>query len=282
MGIVRKGITKGMTGRIGDTSYYSSPVGTIVRDSASTQTNPQSAAQMTQRVSLAPLVAFWRATAGTLYKAFQGRRPGTSDYNNFVSMNFTGHHGYMTRQEVESGVSFLSDFWVTRGTLLPIGMFHTNSGYITDIGLGPETFVYDSSICDVSRMIIENNEDFKEGDCLVRFAFGYSPIDGDGRQRVVCTHAKLRLSLTDTRQMVEAGLNGWFEPVESNQVPGSNYVLGGWASHADVGCVTVHTRKSKKGILVSPQRIMESHNSYGAEHKTSAFRKLAILSYTDN
>lgn len=280
MGVVRKGITKGMTGRIGDTSYYNNGAETIVRESTSSQSNPQSTAQMTRRVSLAPLVSFWRSTSGTLAKAFQGKRPGTSDYNNFVGWNFNGSHGYMMKEEVEAGVSYISDFFITHGSLPSIGVKHIESEYVSSIALGSTALDEENTVAEWSKAIMENNLDFKEGDCIIRFGFDYSDLDGDGHKRVITSYGKLRLSLIDNRTMDEVGLGEWFMLTDTQFSERSTYWLAGWSPQAGKGSCLVHTRKTKKGLQVSSQRIMESSNTYGAEHKTAMARRLAIFSYT--
>ena len=156
---------RGAKKKLGGTVLYTQGGRTLQRELAPEVKNPKTPAQMGQRVKWSNLVAFYRANAGWMPKAFENKKATQSDYNKFMSLNAANSRIYLTKEQARQGACVVDSYRVADGTLQPVDIFPAEKNWVTNLYLkNLETLDDSTTIADFSAALLESNAGLKSGD----------------------------------------------------------------------------------------------------------------------
>lgn len=140
---------------------------TLQRELAPEVKNPKTPAQMGQRVKWANLVAFYRANAGWMPKAFENKKPTQSDYNKFMSLNASSSRIYLTKEQARQGACVVDSYRVSDGSLQPVDVFPTAKDWVTNLYLtGLDKLDATTTVAAFSTALLASNAGLRSGDQL--------------------------------------------------------------------------------------------------------------------
>ena len=158
---------RGAKKKLGGTVLYTQGGRTLQRELAPEVKNPKTPAQMGQRVKWANLVAFYRANAGWMPKAFENKKATQSDYNKFMSLNAANSRIYLTKEQARQGACVLDSYRVSDGTLQPVDIFPSEANWVTNLFLtGLAKLDATTSVADFSKALLASNAGLRSGDQL--------------------------------------------------------------------------------------------------------------------
>lgn len=158
---------RGAKKKLGGTVLYTQGGRTLQRELAPEVKNPKTPAQMGQRVKWANLVAFYRANAGWMPKAFENKKPTQSDYNKFMSLNASSSRIYLTKEQARQGACVVDSYRVSDGTLQPVDIFPTEQNWVTNLYLGDLADLDETtSVAELSIALLSSNAGLRSGDQL--------------------------------------------------------------------------------------------------------------------
>lgn len=158
---------RGAKKKLGGTVLYTQGGRTLQRELAPEVKNPKTPAQMGQRVKWANLVAFYRANAGWMPKAFENKKPTQSDYNKFMSLNASSSRIYLTKEQARQGACVVDSYRVSDGTLQPVDIFPAEVNWVTNLYLGDLADLDESTtVALLSKNILQSNAGLRSGDQL--------------------------------------------------------------------------------------------------------------------
>lgn len=205
--------------RIGNIVFRQTKGGTVAAQRPASMTNPRTLAQMSQRIRLASLVTFYRASRYWMRKGWELKSSKESDYNAFVKANLATNPVALTKAEASYGACVVFPYVISKGSLAPIQM--TESGdyilsniYIGDGGtvMGSGEFINpNATIGELSALILAYNLTPRAGDQLSVLSYQQS-VDANGTPYVVVSQYEIILDVTDGR------LIGDYWPVQGNDV----------------------------------------------------------------
>lgn len=231
--------------------------------------------QMMLRVQWANIVSIWQSFTGNDRPSFESRDARVSDFNMFMSRNNGAAPVYLTRSDAAQGGAVVVGYQVTEGSLPAIDVSASGvSGEIgTDISLGNLSIGEETTVAQISSAIINNNEDFIEGDQLTAFVLRQMVNAVTNVPYVKTESYKLFLNTSDTTTLVsDIDPDGLvFAKQGSSDKLGMNQTVNG-------GAVYIHSRKENGKTKVSTQRLVVS-NTVLASYQTPAAMIAAIQSY---
>ena len=158
---------RGAKKKLGGTVLYTQGGRTLQRELAPEVKNPKTPAQMGQRVKWANLVAFYRANAGWMPKAFENKKATQSDYNKFMSLNAANSRIYLTKEQARQGACVVDSYRVSDGTLQPIDIFPTAKDWVTNLYLtGLDKLDGTTTLAAFSTALLASNAGLRSGDQL--------------------------------------------------------------------------------------------------------------------
>lgn len=158
---------RGAKKKLGGTVLYTQGGRTLQRELAPEVKNPKTPAQMGQRVKWANLVAFYRANAGWMPKAFENKKATQSDYNKFMSLNAANSRIYLTKEQARQGACVVDSYRVSDGTLQPVDIFPTEQNWVTNLYLtGLDKLDATTSVAAFSNALLSSNAGLRSGDQL--------------------------------------------------------------------------------------------------------------------
>lgn len=158
---------RGAKKKLGGTVLYTQGGRTLQRELAPEVKNPKTPAQMGQRVKWANLVAFYRANAGWMPKAFENKKPTQSDYNKFMSLNASSSRIYLTKEQARQGACVVDSYRVSDGTLQPVDIFPTGSNWVTNLYLtGLDKLDATTTVAAFNTALLASNAGLRSGDQL--------------------------------------------------------------------------------------------------------------------
>ena len=226
--------------------------------------------QLRRRTTFRNQINLWRAFPSWCRPAFEGRRPGVSDYNMFVSHNMQSGSVYLTRREAGNGACVLTQVAVSDGSLPPITVSHDGVAPVTDLSVGGLTVGSATTVGELSRAIVRNNCGYCFGDELVYY-LGLQQWNRMLDMPVVemrCT--RMTLCSVDYRTVAAATVGAAGFVSRDGWLAASAEVQGGMA--------WVHVRRSDRGVLLSAQR-MVCNNPYIAQYSSDESLEAACRSY---
>ena len=158
---------RGAKKKLGGTVLYTQGGRTLQRELAPEVKNPKTPAQMGQRVKWANLVAFYRANAGWMPKAFENKKATQSDYNKFMSLNAANSRIYLTKEQARQGACVVDSYRVSDGTLQPVDIFPTEQNWVTNLYLtGLDKLDTTTTVAAFSNALLSSNAGLRSGDQL--------------------------------------------------------------------------------------------------------------------
>ena len=158
---------RGAKKKLGGTVLYTQGGRTLQRELAPEVKNPKTPAQMGQRVKWANLVAFYRANASWMPKAFENKKATQSDYNKFMSLNASSSRIYLTKEQARQGACVVDSYRVSDGTLQPVDIFPTEQNWVTNLYLtGLDKLDATTTVAAFSTALLASNAGLRSGDQL--------------------------------------------------------------------------------------------------------------------
>lgn len=127
MAILKNMWLRGASQKLGGVVLYTRAGETVARELAPAIQNPRTESQMSQRVRLANVVNFYKASASWMRGAFESKPAKQSDYNAFVSANLTASEVALTKSEAATGAAIVAPYRVTAGSLPSISWTSTDT-----------------------------------------------------------------------------------------------------------------------------------------------------------
>lgn len=275
MAKVKSTIATSLQGRIGNVSFRRAAGQRIIAaELPSLVTNPRTVSQMSQRVRLAALVNFYRASKSWMPKTWQMKEAKQSVYNAFVRANLASNPVALTKQEAAEGATVCYPWRVTDGTLNPVSIAEgSDSVFITNIFIGNDAAVLGSAatVSDLSAALLANNLSLRPGDQISFVLYRQMSATGSGMPYVTCTPYEIKVDTSDGR------LVGSRLPLDIIQAAGAegalsigvnmSGVVGAFAvvvSRKDGGTIEV----SKSDLVCSSDNLYSFYTS--AEHQAAA------------
>ena len=158
---------RGAKKKLGGTVLYTQGGRTLQRELAHEVKNPKTPAQMGQRVKWANLVAFYRANAGWMPKAFENKKATQSDYNKFMSLNAANSRIYLTKEQARQGACVVDSYRMSDGTLQPVDIFPAADNWVTNLYLtGLDKLDATTTLAAFSNALLSSNAGLRSGDQL--------------------------------------------------------------------------------------------------------------------
>lgn len=167
MAVLQNMWLRGAKKKLGGTVLYTQGGRTLQRELAPEVKNPKTPAQMGQRVKWANLVAFYRANAGWMPKAFENKKATQSDYNKFMSLNASRSRIYLTKEQARQGACVVDSYQVSDGTLQPVDIFPTEQNWVTNLYItGLDKLDATTTVAAFSTALLSSNAGLRSGDQL--------------------------------------------------------------------------------------------------------------------
>ena len=264
------------SGKLGNMVGFKKKDGTYgVRKHQRKPNNPRTTAQMAVRVSIANMVAFWKAMVAVSRPNFENKPAGDSDYNVFFQTNYGNNPVYLTKQDVRAGTCVAAPYMITRGTLPTIALTAVSGGKMkSDIALDDFTITTETTVGELAQAICGGApERFKEGDMLsVIYVEQTEVSDPDNNvyiPRVVVKALRIPMDTSDQRLVADLE-NGDLVGVTDGYLSSKSTVNGGFTM--------VHSRLVEGKTAVSTQWFTVNNNILSL-YTGSAARQKAMGSY---
>ena len=165
MAVLQNMWLRGAKKKLGGTVLYTQGGRTLQRELAPEVKNPKTPAQMGQRVKWANLVAFYRANAGWMPKAFENKKATQSDYNKFMSLNASSSRIYLTKEQARQGACVVDSYRVSDGTLQPVDIFPSATNWVTNLYItGLDKLDATTTVAAFSNALLSSNAGLRSGD----------------------------------------------------------------------------------------------------------------------
>lgn len=273
---------RGSKQRLGGAVTYMLKGQQIVRELAAHVSNPQTDAQMEQRVKLPNLVGFYRANKAWMDKySFESKKKTWSDYNAFVSANLKNNQIYLTKEQVQAGAAVAYPYIITKGTLPSVSVQEDNGNeqFHTDLYTGELVITAGDTSTTVAMLaaaLIENNNGLHEGDQL-SFVWNLQQVDADGTPFIICRYVELMLDLADS--MTIADRIGQ-DVLITDEYAGMTCVCFKYQSDVQVqGGACIISRSVSGTIKVSSQSLVVNSPEVAIEFAGDTAMRKAIRSY---
>ena len=165
MAVLQNMWLRGAKKKLGGTVLYTQGGRTLQRELAPEVKNPKTPAQMGQRVKWANLVAFYRANAGWMPKAFENKKATQSDYNKFMSLNASSSRIYRNKEQSRHGACVVDSYRMSDGTLQPVDIFPSENNWVTNLYLtGLDKLDDTTTLAAFSNALLTSNAGLRSGD----------------------------------------------------------------------------------------------------------------------
>ncbi|MBQ2458908.1 MAG: hypothetical protein II275_12210 [Bacteroidaceae bacterium] len=235
-------------------------------------------AQMSQRVKLAPLVAFYRASKYWMPKAFELKEAKQSVYNAFVKANLAASQVYFTKGEASKGAAVCYPWRVAQGTLPPVSYTQVGNVHISNIFLGidPASFGPSATVGAFSAALLANNLSLREGDQISFILYRQGVYDST--PYLTCNNYEVTIDtasteLLATRLPLDVVTKAGAEAAPCLAVDMTS-VIGAF-------CIVV-SRNDGSNLRVSKADLRLSSDSLFSYYSTIAHAQDAAASYGDN
>lgn len=281
MAKVRSTIATSLQGRIGNVSFRRAAGQRIIASELpALVTNPRTEAQMSQRVRLAALVNFYRASRSWMPKTWQLKEAKQSVYNAFVRANLTSNPVALTKQEAAEGATVLYPWRITDGTLNPVSITEgSDSVFITNIFIGTDASILGAAatVSDLSVALLANNLSLRPGD-QISFILYRQMSAASGMPYVTCTPYEIKVDTSDGR------LVGSRLPLDIIQASGDETALSIGVNMDGISgaFAVVVSRKTDGNLEVSKSDLVCTSNSLYSYYTSAAHQAEAAASYGAN
>lgn len=253
----------------------------IVKEKAVNVSNPQTTAQMDQRVKLGNVINLYRLNKAWMEKyAFPIRPAKQSVYNSFVSTNLTGSDVALTKEKYQQGMTILEPLDFTKGTLPQMLLEYVPSipGFVCDINF---VEVEESeTVGSVTNYLLRDNSWLRDGDQL---SIIFNVTNAQGLQPKV---AAFEITLDSNSDVVFNSTAFGAIAVLDNST-GEDFLgfaidtlpSGLVEENSIVGAVFVVSRKTNNGMEVTTSRMELNSYSLLNLYNSPAARRAARRSY---
>ena len=265
------GILRKISGSVGDLNYRVNKGQQIIAAKATSVSNPKTKSQMTQRTKWANVLAIYQVSNGALKDGFENKASNLSDYNMFMSINLQATPVYLTKQESALKASVAAPYKITQGSLPSIFITGSDASAYTDIALGDLQIGATTTVAQLAKAIVQNNENWEYGDQLSYFSYLQLVNANEGYPYVVCTKSKVELLLDDDSLLYDVVPEYGFATV--------NGYLGHGTDRGQGAFAWVHSRKSSSSKTLVSTQILVVNNDLYAEYISEAKFTAAAQSY---
>lgn len=197
MAVVKNFWLRDNTQKLGGAVIYQSKGQTLMRQLAPSISNPRTDAQMEQRVKLANLVAFYRASASWMRGAFETKPTNQSDYNAFVSANAASNAVWLTKSQVDAGTCIVAPYTISRGSLGEIRQSLSGNLITSNLYVGDLTISATTTVGELSAALLANNNGITSGDQLSIIQY-IQNTGTDGNYTIVCRAREVIINTAST------------------------------------------------------------------------------------
>lgn len=226
--------------------------------------------QMNRRMGWANIVAMWKSFTGNLRPSFESKGTRHSDFNAFMAANLGLSKVYLKRSEVRLGVCVAAPYIMSLGTLPSIDITSMSGGKMkSDIALGDLTIDADTTVSSFSKAVLNNNDDYKEGDQITGFLAQQVLVGANQVPMVRMVASRVTLEKENNTKLLDIVNEAVFSSAD-----------GYLASKSTVngGIAWIHSRLERGKTKVSPQNLVVN-NTLLESYMSASARNEAIESY---
>lgn len=259
-----------ISGKVGQLLYRQTRTGTVISELPVKPAIPRrSARQMDRRTQWGNLAAIYKQFDSMLRRGYENLPPQMSVFNAFIQANIDVVKVYITKTIRLNGGAILAPYQITRGSLPSISMAKNASNIlVSGIRLGSLAIDANTTVGQFSQAVIDNNDNFYEGDQLT-FFHGIQSIDTVMRTpRATIKGYKVVLSTAEDTKLWDVVDRIGFS-VTDNCLATSRQITNGAA-------VWVHSRETADGALkVSTQLFFVENSALATYQGRTAFTAAA-------
>ena len=277
MAVVKNFWLKDNTQKLGGAVIYQVKGQTLIRQLAPAVSNPRTDAQMSTRVRLANLVAFYRVSAKWMRGAFETKAANQSDYNAFVSANAQANAVWLTKAQVEAGTCVVAPYTISRGSMGEIKQSVTSALIASNLYTGDLVISASTTIADLSAALIANNNGLQNGDQLSIIQYIQNTGTG-GAYSIVCRAYEVILNSSNILPLSN------YLPVDILTTTGGDDSALAILTASFVGGASFILSRTQGGrILVSTSQVsLTANNAVYAAMTSTTQKENAIRSYGAN
>ena len=274
MGVIRNAANQQIKGKVGAVTYYVSEGRQIARQALNNsnygETASRSEAQQTQRIKWANLVNFYKVCRGWMPKAFEGKKPGQSDYNRLMQVNMPFTDIYLTKNEAAVGACVAEDYIISQGSLPSVEMSKSGTGFVTNIYVGELVINEATTVGAFSQALVENNTNIEYG-MQIAYVSLMQSVDSLGVPRLICTFYEVTL-----KQNSEDKLFDYLPPLcasirEQCLATSQDVPIG--------ACAYVVSDLRNGSLRVSTQVLQTNNTTLITTYSSEMAKQKAIMSY---
>ena len=259
-----------ISGKVGQLLYRQTRTGTVISELPVKPAIPRrSARQMDRRTQWGNLAAIYKQFDSMLRRGYENLPPQMSVFNAFIQANIDVVKVYITKTIRLNGGAILAPYQITRGSLPSISMAKNASNIlVSGIRLGTLAIDANTTVGQFSQAVIDNNDNFDEGD-QITFFHGIQSIDTVTRTpRATIRGYKVVLSTAEDTKLWDVVDRIGFS-VTDNCLATSQQITNGAA-------VWVHSRETADGALkVSTQLFFVENSALATYQGRTAFTAAA-------
>lgn len=259
-----------ISGKVGQLLYRQTRTGTVISELPVKPAIPRrSARQMDRRTQWGNLAAIYKQFDSMLRRGYENLPPQMSVFNAFIQANIDVVKVYITKTIRLNGGAILAPYQITRGSLPSISMAKNASNIlVSSVRLGTLAIDANTTVGQFSQAVIDNNDNFDEGDQLT-FFHGIQSIDTVTRTpRATIRGYKVVLSTAEDTKLWDVVDRIGFS-VTDNCLATSQQITNGAA-------VWVHSRETADGALkVSTQLFFVENSALATYQGRTAFTAAA-------
>ena len=277
MAVVKNFWLKDNTQKLGGAVIYQVKGQTLMRQLAPAVSNPRTDAQMSTRVRLANLVAFYRASAGWMSGAFETKASNQSDYNAFVSANASGNAVWLTKAQVAAGTCIVAPYTISRGSMGEIKQTATATMITSNLYVGELTITPTITVGELSAALLSNNNGLQNGDQLS--VIQYIQNTGSAGAYTVTCRAREMILNTSSTELVSHFLPVDILSVSAGETPALSILTSSFVG----GAAFLLSRTQGGRILVATSSVTLTYgNSVYTAMTSTTQKETAIRSYGEN
>lgn len=274
MGVIRNAANQQIKGKVGAVTYYVSEGRQIARQALNNsnygKTASRSEAQQSQRIKWANLVNFYKVCRNWMPKAFEGKKPGQSDYNRLMQVNMPYTDIYLTKTLATVGACVVEDYIISQGSLPSVDIVNVGTYWRTNIYVGALDIDDETTVAEFTQVLVDNNTNIEVG-MQLSFVSLMQSVDNLGVPRLVCTFYEVTLSRENENPLYDY-LPSFCTDVHDGCLSTSNTIA--------IGAFAYVVSDLRKGaLMVSTQQLITNNADLISQFSDSTARIKAIESY---
>lgn len=262
-----------LRGKAGIYVFYRSKGQQLMRTYNDKPMDAKTRAQGTQRSQLTNIIRVYQSSTSFFKSAFENKPTKWSDYNAMVSANLGSNPRiYIPKEMAEAGGGVVAPYIISDGTLQSIIIQGEGVDAVTNIALGTDLVIDDSTTVGVfSQAVLANNTFIQAGDQL-----SYVSIE----QYTADSYPALR------GRKYEVTLDPNSNELLLDYLPAQGVAnISGWLGHGELvysgAFAWVLSRNTPQGLKVSRQRLIVTSTTLYASYADESAITRAVDSYKD-